>query len=60
VSLKQVATFLYALTDGSGLRVQELRLRSPHGDVAPDVWDAETTVTYLMYAPGSKKTAPKG
>jgi hypothetical protein len=57
VSLLQTATFLYYLTDGSGLTVSELRLRSPHGEAADDRWDADATLTYLVYAPSSQ-TSP--
>jgi hypothetical protein len=51
VTLARLATFLYHLADGSGLTVRDLRLRGPHGDAPRDVWDAEATVTSLVYAP---------
>jgi hypothetical protein len=51
LSLGQLATFLHALTDGPGLGVRDLRLRSPHNDVDRKLWDAEATVTCLVYAP---------
>jgi hypothetical protein len=54
VTLTQLVTFLHHLTDGSGLSVRDVRLRTPHGEAAHTVWDAEATVTYLMYAPVRK------
>ncbi len=51
VTLRQAALFLHHLTAESGLSVRDLRLRIPHGDVPRDVWDAEATLTYLMYVP---------
>lgn len=51
VTLHQVAMFLHHLTADSELSVRDLRLRIPHGDAPRDVWDAETTLTYLMYVP---------
>jgi len=54
VSLGQLADFLYDLTEDSGLAVREIRLQVPRGDVARTVWDAEATVTSLVYAPPTK------
>jgi len=51
VTLAQLATFLYHLSDGSGLVVRDLRLRSPRAATAGQLWDAEATLTYLIYAP---------
>lgn len=51
VTLPQLVTFLHHLTGGSGLSVRDVRLQTPHGDAPPTAWDAEATVTYLMYAP---------
>ncbi len=51
VTLTQLCTFLYHLTHESGLNVRDLRLRSPRGDVSADQWDAEATLTYLIYSP---------
>ncbi|MFO8014764.1 MAG: hypothetical protein R6X20_15830 [Phycisphaerae bacterium] len=58
VTLPQLVTFLHHLTNGSGLDVRDIRLQTPHGDAPPSVWDAEATVTYLMYAP-VKKAGPR-
>ncbi len=49
VTLEQLVTFLRSLTDGTGLGVRQLRLRAPHGAADGDVWNAEATVTYLVY-----------
>jgi hypothetical protein len=54
VSLPQLATFLYYLTEGSQLSVRDLRLRSPRGGADNSMWDAEATVTYLIYAPSAR------
>ena len=54
VSLPQLAAFLYHLSADGGLSVRDLRLRSPHSDAAQDTWDAEVTVTVLVYAPAGK------
>jgi hypothetical protein len=55
VTLARLATFLFHLADGSGLTVRDLRLREAAGGDAPrDVWDAEATVTSLVYAPAGK------
>lgn len=52
VKLPQLAAFLYHLTEGeSGLNVRDLRLRVPRGDSPSDVWDAEATITCLIYQP---------
>ncbi|MFW5682976.1 MAG: hypothetical protein ACOC1G_08225 [Phycisphaeraceae bacterium] len=49
--LPDVVAFLYHLTDSPGLRVTELHLRTPPGDVPPNHWDTRATLTYLLYAP---------
>jgi hypothetical protein len=54
VSLDQLATFLYHLTEGSALSVRDLRLRTPHSDVARNLWDADATLTCLQYDPSGK------
>lgn len=54
VSLPQLAAFLYYLGADGGLSVRDLRLRSPHSDAAQDTWDAEVTVTVLVYTPAAK------
>ncbi len=54
VTFRQFVTFVYHLTDQSGLSVRDLRLRTPHGDGPRHLWDAEATVTYLIYEPPSQ------
>ncbi len=51
VPLSKLAVFLYDLTDGTGLHVRDLRLRMPHGNQSANVWNADVTLTYLIYAP---------
>jgi hypothetical protein len=55
VSLEQLSTFLYHLTDGSGLSVYDLQLMAPRGDSVGDLWNVETTVTYLIYSPSARE-----
>ncbi len=54
VSLPQLTTFLHDLTNDTGMNVRDLRLRTPHGQVDDHIWDAEATLTYLIYSPASK------
>jgi hypothetical protein len=54
ISLPQLAVFLYNLSSQPGLTVSDLRLRSPHGASADSAWDADVTVTYLVYAPPAR------
>ncbi len=54
VTLARLAAFLHYLSDGSGLNVRDLVLRAPRGDAPRDTWDAEATLTYLIYAPVGK------
>lgn len=51
VSLEQLTAFLAELTAESNLTVDDLRLRVPHGDNDGELWDAEATITYLIYSP---------
>lgn len=51
VTLGQLASFLYHLTQDTGLTVREMRIRAPHGDTSGNTWDAEATLTYLIYSP---------
>ena len=53
LSLQQTAAFLHHLTAASKLTVQDLRLRTPHGNINADTWNAEATLTYLVYEPAS-------
>jgi len=55
VTLRQATLFLYYLTDGSGMTVHDLRLRMPRNKADRDAWDAEATLTGLVYAPPPKK-----
>jgi hypothetical protein len=55
VSLPQLTSFLYYVTDGSGLSVRDLRLRSPRSDSSDGLWDVELTLTYLIYDPSAAR-----
>lgn len=55
VTLAQLATFLYHLSDGTGLNVRDLRLRRPRTGADDRQWDAEAALTYLIYAPNEPR-----
>lgn len=50
VTLGQLVTFLHHVVDQSELNVDELRIQAPRENAAV-LWDAEATVTYLIFAP---------
>ncbi len=54
VALPSLVTMLVSLTRESALSVRDLRLRAPAGDEAGALWDAEVTLTYLLYSPRGK------
>jgi len=58
ISLEQLVTFLYHLTDEAGLSVRDLRLRTPHSATSEHLWDAEATLTYLIYTPPESRRNP--
>jgi hypothetical protein len=51
LTLQQLVGFLYHLTDESVLTVNTLILRPPNRGEPGDQWDADVTLTYLIYAP---------
>lgn len=51
VSLAQLAAFLLHVSDGSGLTVRDIRLRAPRSEATTHLWDAELTLSYLIYSP---------
>jgi hypothetical protein len=52
VNLRQLVSLLYNLsTDDLNLNVKQIRLSAPRGTEAQDLWNAEVTLTYLIYAP---------
>lgn len=53
VPLPQLAVFLYDLSDDTGLRIRDLRLRVPRDDQNNHAWDVDATLTYLIYSPVS-------
>jgi len=54
VTLQQLSAFLYHLSGDSGLDVRDLRLRRPKSRETANAWNAEATVTYLIYKPRGK------
>ena len=52
LTLQQLIRFLHTLTGpDTGLHVASLRLTTPRGHDTTNIWNAETTITYLIYAP---------
>jgi hypothetical protein len=58
VTLGQLATFVFQLTSDGALNVRDLRLRSRTGDPDDSLWDAEATLTYLIYQPTTSRRNP--
>lgn len=58
VTLRQIITFLHhvASQDG-GPKTTQIRLSTPRGDETGNRWTAETTLTYLIYAPRIDKNS---
>lgn len=55
VTLPQLASFLYHLTSEPGLVVRDLRIRAPRGDAEGNGWNADATLTWLIYSPQRAK-----
>lgn len=51
LTLAQITALLHELTYDSPLIVSELRLKTPRGEEAGNRWDADITLTYLIYSP---------
>lgn len=51
LTLDQLTALLHELTYDSPLTAQELTLRTPPGEDPGDRWDANITLTYLLYEP---------
>jgi len=52
VNLRQLVNLLYNLfTDDLNLNVKQIRLSAPRTTEAQDLWNAEVTLTYLIYSP---------
>ena len=59
VSLPQLVEFLYGLSAQThDLWVKDLRLRAPRGEEIGDRWQAETTISYLIYTPPDTPDTP--
>lgn len=57
VRLDRLTEFLIQLTKGSSLTVETLRLRTPPSETEGRMWEAEATVTYLIYSPEADASA---
>jgi hypothetical protein len=53
VEARTLATFLFHLTNSSGLTLRHLHLRTPHGNTGSTLWDVDATITCLVYAPNA-------
>lgn len=53
LTLGQLVTLLHELTYDSSLTAQDIQLRTPPGEATGDLWDADVTLTYLIYDPAS-------
>lgn len=51
LTLTQLTALLYQLSYDSTLTATELRLKTPRGDDPADRWDADITLSYLIYSP---------
>jgi len=51
ITLQQLTTLLHHLSEQSSFNIRNLRLRTPHGETTGNLWDADATITYLIYAP---------
>ena len=52
VTLRQLVTLLHRVAaEREGLRVKRLRAVAPHGEEVGDCWNAEATLSHLIYAP---------
>lgn len=51
LTLAQLTALMHELTYDSPLTVSELRLNTPRGEDPGDRWDADITLSFLIYAP---------
>jgi len=51
VPMRQLVTLLFHLTDKSNLEVHELRLTPADAASDQNIWDADATLTHLIYSP---------
>ncbi len=58
VTLNQLAETLYHLTDRTQLNVKDIRLTPARGVNQHQLWDADVTVTYLVYDSNTGPTRP--
>ncbi len=57
VTLPQLTTFLYHMNDDTGMNVSHLNLSTPRSDATDARWDADATLTYLIFSPPKNKRA---
>ncbi|MGB0768874.1 MAG: hypothetical protein ACPGYV_14330 [Phycisphaeraceae bacterium] len=50
---------LYHLTEDSPYTAEAIQLRTPPGETAGNRWDADVTLTYLIYSPQSSARADR-
>ena len=51
VELPPLVDLLSKLTEGGRVRIDDCRLYAPHGEVVGTTWNAEFTLSYLVYDP---------
>jgi len=57
VTTKQFTTLLHQLTGFSNrLQIKYLRINTPRNDTDHELWDVETTISYLIYQPRESDT----
>jgi len=57
VTTNQFTTLLHQLTGfGNRLQIKHLRINTPRNDTDHELWDVETTISYLIYQPRESDT----
>lgn len=51
VVLTRLVDLLGRLTEGGRIRVDDCRVAAPHGEIVGQTWNAEFTLSYLVYDP---------
>ncbi len=60
VTIKQLTRFLYQITDSyPSLKVGSCRIAAPRNDRDQNMWNADVVLTYLVYSPHDKLSAPE-
>lgn len=59
VTMQQLVNFLYRLSNNTqDLRVKDLKLHAPRGEEVGDQWQADATLSYLIYTPPAPGSDP--